>query len=92
MSVDNNHRTFGLHAGSASSAAACPNGNGMSNTLVRNATHYSLTATSCPQYSPYGQKTPNTPSYKTTTVVRPTMIRHTQGRLLTPASFHACAI
>lgn len=78
-------------AGSTSGTAACPKGNGMSNTLKRNDTHYTLSATSCPQYSPYGQKTPNTPTIQTTTAVS----RAGQGiaqMVQLHASIHACAI
>jgi hypothetical protein len=51
--------------------AACPRGNGMATTVTKNATFYSVSVTNCPQYSPYGQTTPNTPTYGNVTLVRP---------------------
>ncbi|KAG2501259.1 hypothetical protein HYH03_001066 [Edaphochlamys debaryana] len=49
--------------------AACPDGPGVDTVEVsRSATHYTMFFTGCPQYSPNGQKTPNTPTFQNRTV------------------------
>lgn len=46
------------------SGTACPRGNGMATTVSVNSTFVTVFVTGCPDYSPYNQSTPTTPTYQ----------------------------